>query len=469
MSRQGNLAKNTLILSIGTFLPKLAGFITLPILTYYLSKEEYGTYDLVTLLVSLYLPELTLQIKTAAFRFLLDVRDDKEKQKKIISNIFAVTVPISIIALIILFFFLLGKSTVLKLCICGYFLADILVNTIRQISRGIGKNLPYSISAAISATVKMVFALLLVKILHMGLIGGVIALGAGSFLSLIYISFRIKVFSYFDSKLIDKKIIKELIQYSWPMVPNDMSMWVMNASDRLLITWILNITVEAVYAAATKIPSLINLAQTALMLAWTENASISVKDKDSEEYYTEMFKTMINLQAGFFSAVIGTLPLLFMLLIKGEYSEAYPQMPILCYGIFFQGMALFLGGIYVAKKAILSVGITSFGAAVINILVNLIFIKKIGIYAASISTLVSYVVLFIYRFINVQKLSRIRIDMKQLLSLQVLMIIEAVICYQQNFYLNIVNAVIGLSAFVILNRTMFIAVLKKAGLVKRKQ
>ena len=57
MSREGKLAKNTLIISIGTFLPKLASFITLPILTGYLTQVEYGTYDLITILVSLLLPE----------------------------------------------------------------------------------------------------------------------------------------------------------------------------------------------------------------------------------------------------------------------------------------------------------------------------------------------------------------------------------------------------------------------------
>ena len=89
MSRGGKLAKNTIILAIGTFLPKLASFITLPILTGCLSKESYGTYDLIVVLVSLFLPAVTLQIQTAAFRFLIDIRDKKENVKSIITNITA--------------------------------------------------------------------------------------------------------------------------------------------------------------------------------------------------------------------------------------------------------------------------------------------------------------------------------------------------------------------------------------------
>lgn len=79
MSREGNLAKNTGILAIGTFLPKLASFITLPILTGYLSKAQYGTYDLIITLASLFLPAVTLQIQTAAFRFLIEVRSEEKK------------------------------------------------------------------------------------------------------------------------------------------------------------------------------------------------------------------------------------------------------------------------------------------------------------------------------------------------------------------------------------------------------
>ena len=54
MSREGNLAKNTVILAIGTFLPKVAGMIVLPLVTAGLTKADYGTFDLITTLVALF-------------------------------------------------------------------------------------------------------------------------------------------------------------------------------------------------------------------------------------------------------------------------------------------------------------------------------------------------------------------------------------------------------------------------------
>ena len=104
MSREGNLAKQTVILAIGTFFPKMAIFIALPILTAHLTKAEYGTYDLVVTLVSLVLPAATLQIQAAAFRFLLDAKNDTEEKETIISNIYVFVTITSLIVLTIGFF-----------------------------------------------------------------------------------------------------------------------------------------------------------------------------------------------------------------------------------------------------------------------------------------------------------------------------------------------------------------------------
>ena len=50
MSREKALVKNSIIISIGTFLPKLVSLITLPIVTAGLTKAEYCTYDLITIM-----------------------------------------------------------------------------------------------------------------------------------------------------------------------------------------------------------------------------------------------------------------------------------------------------------------------------------------------------------------------------------------------------------------------------------
>ena len=86
MSRSRDLAKNTLILSFGTFLPKFAALVTIPVITSHLTKAEYGTYDLITTLVALLLPVVTFQIHSAAFRFLIECRDDPREKKIVISN-----------------------------------------------------------------------------------------------------------------------------------------------------------------------------------------------------------------------------------------------------------------------------------------------------------------------------------------------------------------------------------------------
>ena len=87
MKREQEFVKSSLVLSIGTILPKFASLITLPIVTGYLTKVEYGIYDLITILVSLVLPIATLQMQSAAFRFLIANRNKRVQQKKIITNI----------------------------------------------------------------------------------------------------------------------------------------------------------------------------------------------------------------------------------------------------------------------------------------------------------------------------------------------------------------------------------------------
>ena len=460
-SRAEQLVKNTFILAIGTFLPKLAAFITLPILTGYLTKEEYGTYDLVTVLVSLLLPTVTCQISISAFRYLIDVRDNKKEQKRIISNIFVFTIITSLAALTITFFAMYKISIVSRVWISLYFLADILVAMFRQIARGIGKSKQYSASAIVSALGKLLFAFLFVKVFSLGIVGAIAALCLASTSSLIYIIIAIKALKLIDFSLLSKKCLKTLLGYSWPLVPNELSLWIMRVSDRVVVTFFLGTAANAVYSVANKIPSIITLAQGAITLAWQENASITSKDDDAKEYYSKMFKVMHNFQAGFLGLVIAATPVLFRLLIKGDYSESYAHIPILCLAIFYASISTYLGGIYVAYKATKSIGVTTVVSAMINIIVNVSLIKFIGIYAASISTLVAYIMLMIYRMINVRKYVELNYEIKEMIAVNAFMICECILCFLNNVYINIVMIPISLFGIYFFNKKTLSLMVKK--------
>jgi len=452
MSREKDLVKNTLVLSIGKFMPKLIAIVTLPILTQYLTKREYGTYDLITTLVMLVIPIATLQIQSAAFRFLIDCRGDKEKSSEIISNIFVVTIPISLIASIVIQFFFAEWSVYIRVFIALYFFLDTIHLTIAQVARGIGNNRAFSVGAIIVSATSMVTVVITVLWLRTGLLGVTIALTMAQLISTIYLIVKTDFFSYLSIEKISINRIKELLAYSWPMVPNNLSAWVLKLSDRLVISGFLGLEANAVYSVANKIPSMLSMAQSIMVMAWQENASIAANDADADQYYTKMLDRVFNLMFGCTVLLIAATPILFRLLIRGDYAEAYYHMPVLILAMFFFVMSSYFGGIYIAHKRTVNVGISTMVAAGINLAIDLAFVKVIGVWAGSLSTLVAYAVLYFYRMFNCQKFQRIEVHyLKQVLMILV-MVLLLVSCFLQQRILNIINIIAAVILFWYFNR-----------------
>ena len=460
MSRKSKFVQNTLVLSIGAFLPKFATVITIPLLTACLTKEEYGTYDLFVVLVSLLLPALTLQIQTVAFRYLVDEKDSIANIKSIVSTIFAFSIPVSLVSLIVLWFVMPVDNRIVKVFICGYFFVDIIANTTRQIARGLQRNLDYSLSAVISAFGKLIFVSIFVWYLKLGLIGATISLFLASLISWIILAYRVKLIKYISVSSVSKNQLNKLISYSWPMVPNNMSMWVMRLSDRFVVTAFLGVSWNAIYAVANKIPGLLSLAQSPFTMAWQENASIVSKDHDASAYYSDMFQTMFDFIAGFLGLLICMTPVLFKILIRGDYDDAYAQMPLLFLAHLFYAMATFLGGIYVAYKKTKSVGITTMIAAIVNLLIDLTTIRFIGLYAASISTLISYTVLFVYRMVDVQKIVFVKIKLGHIFLVVSILLLELFLCFLRLPITDIINGVLGLIVFAYLDKSVILRLIK---------
>jgi len=471
LERQKRLIQNTFILAIGTFLPKFTVLVTLPIYTAMLTKAEFGTYELVNTLAWLLLPLITLQLHFAALRHLIPCRgmeEGTEKSGRIISNVYGFTLVSSVPVILLLYFFLRALPGEIRLLMCLFLWLEMMLEVSKQIARGLGDTKTFSFCTAIHAAANLSLTVLLLSFLKMGLDGLLISLNIAMAAAIAFVWIRVKMPQYLRVRLLDKTILKEMLRYSIPMVPNSISGQIVSSTDRFLIALFMGIDATAVYSVANRIPQLLGQIHGVFNLSWQENAVETHEDKDFEAYYSGVFENLFNFLAGMTAVLIAATPIVFAILIRGSYDEAYNQIPILYLAVLFNCLMVFYGGIYLAVKKTLNLGLSTLAGAVINLLINLLFIRRFGLYAASVSTLISYIVIFVFRAVDTSRWKKITYKWKRIaLSLSVLAVMS-VLCYQRRLVLDAINLAGGAVFALVINRNMLRAILQKGrGLLKK--
>lgn len=454
MSRQRELLKNTFILGIGYAVPALVSFLILPLYTAFLTKTEYGTYDLITILLSLMMPTITLQVKASVFRFLIESRSNEAERKQYISTSYLFTAVVSVLSLLLFCFVLSGVHAATKLLICIYIFQEVLVDLSKQVARGLGVLNKYVFSITINSVLLLFFSYVLLFGMRKGLNGVLIALNMALIVTNIYIFVTLELKKYISLHNFSRVRLKKMLAYSAPMVPNSISLWIVHLSDRLVVTFFMGLEVNAVYSVANKIPSLLSQIVGVFNLSWQENASLAVNDKDSARYYSEISQRTIDFLLGSAAVLIAFIPFLFKILVKGTYEDAYNQMPILICGVFFASLSSCYGSIYIALKKTKFIGVTSLIGAVLNLVINALFINKIGLYAASLSTVISYCIIYFCRVIQLKKYIPISLNWRRICPSFIILLFVCMLYYWKNSYGNVIILIISSGLFLLLNKEL---------------
>ena len=140
MDKEKQLLTNTKIVSIGKIATQLITFFLLPVYTAVLTKEEYGVVDLLNTLVNLVFPIITLQIEQGVFRYLVDYREDKNKQKEVITSVFGFIIRQLIVYIIIFLIFSRWINNPYKYFLVANILVTMFTSILLQICRGLGDN-----------------------------------------------------------------------------------------------------------------------------------------------------------------------------------------------------------------------------------------------------------------------------------------------------------------------------------------
>lgn len=461
MNKKREFVKNTLIISFGKISTQLIVFLLLPLYTAVLNKSEYGYVDLVLTYVSLLAPLVSLQLENALFRFLVDSRNDEDKKSKYITNVFyTLTIMFLLVSAILVLINLMFNIKYFEYLII-LVMITMFTNMLLQYSRGIGSNINYSIGSMIIGISTVLFNILFLVVLKYGIVGMFISQILANILGIVYLSITNKVYKYVNYKNFDKQETKNMLKYSLPLIPNSVCWWVINVSDRTLISLFIDVGANGIYSVSNKFSNAFITVYNMVNLSWVESSSLHINDSDRDEFFSSMisdiFKLFINLAA----LVVAVMPFVFPILINKQYIDAYTYIPLLLVGSIFNVLVGLLSGVYLAKKLTKQIATTTLFSAILNILFNVMLIRYIGIWAAALSTVLAFMIMSIYRMIDVQKYAKIKLNYNSILPAVLLFILVSTTYYINNIYLNIFMIILSGVITVWINKNIILKLFKK--------
>lgn len=430
MGRVGYLAKNIGYLAIGQLGTKLLSFFLVPLYTYVLTTAEYGTYDLFNTTVSLLIPLLSLNICDAALRFSLDKNYNRRSVFSIslyhlfwciLWGIFFIVINtvfeiISIINDYPILFFLMLITTA----------ANGIINCF---ARGIDKVRDVAISGVICSVIIVCLNLLFLLPLHMGLIGYFLANILGFLAQSIYLFVAIKGWKYLKWEKLDKKLHKEMLAFSKPMILNNVSWWVNGVSNRYVIVWLCGVAANGIFSVSYKIPSILMIFQSIFNQAWTLSAVHEFEKEGRDDFFSKMYASYNVCMTLICSLLITTSRLIASVLYLKDFYDAWQFVPFLLIATVFGSLSGYVGGIYTALKDTKIFAITSVYGAVANLLITLLLVWKIGVMGAAIAAFISYALIWYLRIKNIKRYMNFKISYVRDCFGYVVLIIQSVFLF----------------------------------------
>ncbi len=409
MGRGKKLATDTILFGISSFGSKILTLLLTPLYTAILSAEQYGVADLISTTINFIYPILTLAISDATLRFSFE----KEKSKKGVLNTSMAFILASTVFLVILYPAIKAISTQLAsywtIFVVTYFLFNV-QSCFSNFIKGLGYTRLFAAQGVIHTLAIVCSNIVFLILLEWGLNGYLYSIIVGYMISILMMFFSARLYRYLLPLEVDKALVRDMLKYSIPMIPTILA-WSVNAYiDKYMIIYFCGLADSGIYSVAHKIPSVVTAITTIFTNAWQLSVIDSFGEKGSDEFFTRVYKAfnllMVCLVVVFipFSKIISTI------LFAEEYYPAWSAAPFLLISTMFSSLAGFLAAAFRAAKKTKNLMTSVLIGAVINIALNYILIQALGFIGAAVATAVSFLFVWLTRFIHAQRIVKISIS-----------------------------------------------------------
>lgn len=410
---------NIILSCVKTVTSLLFPLITFPYITRVLSPDGVGKYNYSNSIVSYFVLLAGLGIGTYAIREGSKIRENKEKFNIFASEVILLNLISMVVSYLILFLcvFLVNKLYVYK--------EAILLCSISIVFTTLGMDWVYTIyEEYVFVTLRAILSQILSIICLF-----VFVHNEGD----VYIYILIHVFStafsnvlnmvcirrYFRFRIVK---IRDIMQHIKPVLlifALSISSAIYVNSDMTMLGWISGTEQVGYYTVASKMYNIIKMVLNSLVMVFI--ARLSNYYENNRKLYNSTFKYAHNIITTILIPLfVGSLLFsdVIIIIISGEeYLVANSSMKILFFSLIFAvcGNLYSTGGLLIARLERYILVATSLGA-IMNLILNAMFIPKMGCLGASVSTAITELCICIYIFILYQKKIDKQLEIKHIMK-----------------------------------------------------
>jgi O-antigen/teichoic acid export membrane protein len=401
VSKYKRLGKNTILVFIGNLGSKLIALFMLPFYTKWLSVEDYGVTDVITVYAGFFLGIISLSIAEAVFIYPKD--KDIIRQKKYFSSGLFFSFVCFLVAAFIFFiaksifryYHVVNSFTQYTWTIYFVILAMFLQVYLQQFTRCIDKMKIYAITGIILTTLIALFAFLLIP--SFGVMGFVYAQILAYLTASLFTFFGSKSYTYISFKAIKLPYYKEMIFYSVPLIPNGIMWWLISSLNRPIMESSIGVYGIGIFAVANKFPSMVAMVFTVFANSWQISVLEEFNKKSFEQYYNKILQVIFSLLVLLSCGVAIFSKQIVTFFADEKFYEAWKLVPVLTLAILFSSLSGFVGTCFSAARKSKYYFYSSIWGALASVLLNLLLIPYFGLFGAVFAVVLSHFVMAISR------------------------------------------------------------------------
>ena len=388
--------------TLGDIIFRAIGFLTTPIFTRILTKSEFGQFNNILSWSTILFFIFSLDIHSSIIRSKLDYEDDLESYT---TTTLFISIIINLIGYIIVrlnidFFselFSIDKKYINILFLYLIFLEAYYIFITYE--RAIYKYKNYTIATAVVILSVNVVSVILVILLQNKLDARVY----GYFIPYIIIGSVMSIMIVKRKPKIKIEYIKYALGICIPLLPHLISLNILSSSDKIMITNMIGEEENAVYSIAYLFSNILVIIYTAMNKAWAPRFLDTLKSgnkeiiKKASKYYFLFFILII---AG--AALVA--PEVILILGGKKYLESTAVFAPLLVSTMFQFAYSMYLQIEVYEKKLKVVSFATMCAAIVNICLNFLLLKKFGYTIAGYTTLIGYSLCYLIHYIKIKSM-----------------------------------------------------------------